>query len=488
MAVGELVRVEGFAAVGGGEPYEFEKVDHLLALAELAAGMDRIELLFEQVSVPEVRQSLTRAPHAPAGLRLAEIVAELEEVLERVEPDEASPIIGLRVALTLAAEIWLHDSPAGGPGLRAVVVLAEPGSRLDVLDFESACLLWHEGSFEQLLGPALSLAGYAIQAGAFMLSLVPGRGAAGSSIAFNIVEDTRNAAVKEYTAAGLTDLIPPRLTIDTAIENGDEPVILLLHGLLSTDIGTFDAFLRHWKDERQAGTVPFARILSWPHDTLTSIGNNARKLAGELKVAFGRHRPPVAFVVHSRGGLLARRLAVEAAVGTEIRAKFRGAVTFGTPHEGADLANLLSGKHLAYFLSIAAAARFRSVYRLGDIFTYDRQQANGIEGIGDLRVPADDGFISRLMDDEAALEAGGRGRLPILAIGADHTSRNRRARWLAKSFFGRGRANDLIVTADSAAPATFPLRFTDVCAHGDYCATLNDSVRRAVRTIAGWLA
>jgi pimeloyl-ACP methyl ester carboxylesterase len=114
-------------------------------------------------------------------------------------------------------------------------------------------------------------------------------------------------------------------------------VVIFLHGLMSTDAGTFDEFVK------QLSAAPFAQplvLVSWPHDTLASIDANAEDLSVLIEDTLGGSSLPVAFVCHSRGGLVARRTAVELMEIDKARwqPRLRGLITFGTPHDGAELA------------------------------------------------------------------------------------------------------------------------------------------------------
>ena len=51
-------------------------------------------------------------------------------------------------------------------------------------------------------------------------------------------------------------------------------------------------------------------IVGWPHDTLTKIKANAEKLFEDIYSKIGYNGPPIVFVCHSRGGLVARKAAV----------------------------------------------------------------------------------------------------------------------------------------------------------------------------------
>ncbi len=115
-------------------------------------------------------------------------------------------------------------------------------------------------------------------------------------------------------------------------------IIILLHGVFSTDVGTFEGFVDAWNDKLKdyvCKSDDFA-ILGWPHDTLAGIDENAKELSGlveKLKVC----ELPIAFVCHSRGGLVARRTIVYLKQQKYPIEKLAW-LSFGTPHKGSEFA------------------------------------------------------------------------------------------------------------------------------------------------------
>ena len=67
---------------------------------------------------------------------------------------------------------------------------------------------------------------------------------------------------------------------DNSSFQGIKNVIILLHGLLSTDIGTFDGFIRKLEADPLSKTTMLA---GWPHDTLLAIVTNGEALVSQLK-------------------------------------------------------------------------------------------------------------------------------------------------------------------------------------------------------------
>jgi pimeloyl-ACP methyl ester carboxylesterase len=91
----------------------------------------------------------------------------------------------------------------------------------------------------------------------------------------------------------------------------------------------------------QQPSLANVHLVGWPHDTLAHIKVNAQDLAALMEGPLGASGLPVVFVCHSRGGLVARAAAVKLLKSNPRWVdRLKGAVTFGTPHEGAELAEL----------------------------------------------------------------------------------------------------------------------------------------------------
>jgi hypothetical protein len=122
----------------------------------------------------------------------------------------------------------------------------------------------------------------------------------------------------------------------------------------------------------------------------------------------GLDGPDVAFVCHSRGGLLARAVAVRLCKRDQRwRDKLKGCVTFGTPHEGCPLAEA-PGDLIGKVVTTMAVARTRSFGTLADALWYVRQR-DSVPGIEDLRPVTGGGrFLKTLLDEELAGSNRGR--------------------------------------------------------------------------------
>ena len=316
-------------------------------------------------------------------------------------------------------------------------------------------------------------------------------------------------------------------------------VVVLLHGLFSTDRGTFDGFIdrlrhvdpvtlsaalqAHARDHADAivfgaggkeaieerfkqhlaaaiehnpeSTAALAlrndtarkladrvAVVGWPHDTLTSIRANAGELADLIDRVFaGMAAPPrIVFVAHSRGGLVARATAVELLSSPAVgrwRDALSGIVTFGTPHDGAALAEHDARGLATYLLLAQSTGRVASI---GDVLTYlDARTAEGLENLKPVNAVTESreqSFVDRLYERERGLrDAGGHRYPPIIAVGGRLDDKGRddwrkRAagalvdRWLDEP------DHDLVVElTSSTSPRTLPdVTMTVVSSHFDY--------------------
>ncbi|WP_161491840.1 esterase/lipase family protein [Bradyrhizobium centrolobii] len=227
-------------------------------------------------------------------------------------------------------------------------------------------------------------------------------------------------------------------------------VIIFLHGLMSSDTGTFDHLVARIKSDN---ALPDVHLVAWPHDTLARINVNAQELAELIEKRLGSSGLPLLFVCHSRGGLVARATVVKLVNGNRRWAeRLRGAVTFGTPHLGAELAER-GDEFLGKLLLLKTIQQTGKSVPLVDALLAVRKQ-KAIEGVSDLRPTSNRGeFLYGLREDEAK-QAGGAGRrvLPMFVVGG-RAEPVGTAGWLSRRFFG-GEPNDLVVALSSTSPAS----------------------------------
>jgi hypothetical protein len=226
---------------------------------------------------------------------------------------------------------------------------------------------------------------------------------------------------------------------------GKRGALIFLHGLLSTDLGTFDAFIKRWLDPAPVSLPPMltyagqafdkslpeagrqaiatsVALIGWPHDTLVKINKNAEDLALLVDRDLGPLDCPIAFVCHSRGGLVARSVAEKLFDKNPTwLARIRCALTFGTPHDGAEFAEHPDTGTGAFLL---AGCGTGSIAGVVDVLAYVRQRRT-LEGILDLRPRGASGsnFLEDLFDKEFKSCVSGPRRLTIVAIGGSYRGR-----------------------------------------------------------------
>ena len=346
---------------------------------------------------------------------------------------------------------------------------------------ENPGLLFQKGSIRAvLIRETLKVAGFGI-------ALWSGRGLAASRRADLIVEDMRSKALKiqasnfEQFKTELSGNVPDLAKLeridkmDSDKLKGKQAVILFLHGLLSTDVGVFDGliqgFIQSFNEEEEISTA----LISWPHDSLASIDANAITLQRWIQKVVGLDGPNVVFICHSRGGLLARSVAVKLCQGEQKwkekwKEKIRGCVTFGTPHEGAELAEGLDS-FLGTLLLVQALRGGNGFASLGDALYCLKNRA--LDGIEDL-VPVGakrDTFLKKLIEDESKLAAEGEERaLKILAVGGKTPEIPWLSFWIDKAFGGTDQ-HDGVVRLESSRPALFRETEATDCNHFEYFGT-----------------
>src|SRR5258708_4776981 len=270
----------------------------------------------------------------------------------------------LLAGLSLAYEVWTQQGEFGtNAGFCLTMSIGDATAT-------SQPMLVYEGAHTGLLLTQGSITAtflqfqrerqkFVSQVAGFGIALFRRKGFAATTISSNLVEDMRAEARKQSL-----DL----LRLDNLSDFAEKKaVIVFLHGLLSTDCGTFDTLINAWKrvqegdrhaiasskntlynvkeaEELLRKTLEDVLLVGWPHDTLQSIDDNGFDLFRLLECLAGNTRGPkphLAFVCHSRGGLVARSAAVKLfQKDAAWQKKVRGCVTFGTQHEGAMLAEM----------------------------------------------------------------------------------------------------------------------------------------------------
>jgi hypothetical protein len=389
-------------------------------------------------------------------------------------PDNLSEVRQFGDALRIAKEIW----QASGTDAENLRVLAAVTSGRTDLNYEAElpALLLYQGSLLAEFIPFIPHVGFAMRVGKFLVGIGLKTGAVAPVMADQMVEDLR--ARVRITSKNYPDLKRlDRLEPDEV--RGKKGVIVLLHGLASTDVCTFDGFLDAWtepsrtyqKDRafREAVDLDFLAV-GWPHDTLTSITANANRLFEWIDKKIGQDGPPIVFVCHSRGGLLARKVAVMMQEqGGQWTDKVKLCVTFGTPHLGAALA-ANQYRFMGAFASVTSTdQKMLSIYRL--LSYYAKEKA--FEGIDELRPaevrPTDPqgNFIRQLVEQERLAGKPDLRKLNILPAGGIYRGSNRHLIRLITHMLGTA-DHDLVVEKKSSVPEFFPPGESVTCSHFEY--------------------
>lgn len=397
----------------------------------------------------------------------------------------------LKMILSLASDIWNHQGGKDAGLCLAMSIGDFTSAPNPVLKYEGehtgllllkgsviATLMQLKYSADQVASPVK----FVCEAGCFAVAFFRGRGVIASKIAANLVEDMRGKACEKAKV---------KLKKLDEFEKGNldkkKGVIVFLHGLLSTDCATFDTLIEKWKEpqgeelhhiepndpegSRKALKATLDEdylLVGWPHDTLTGIDNNGFRLLCLLEDIAGTGGPPFAFICHSRGGLVARSAAVKLfAKSDNWKAKLRGCVTFGTPHEGAALVELPPERLIGLFVAIMALKNTVAVPSLIDIFLY-QEQCKGFRGIQDLR-PAETGgdFLSTLRQKEIDQAPAGKQRLlDVFAIGGHTVQKNPFSRTIER-VFGNSQ-NDFVVETSSSISRYLTRKVLVECDHMSY--------------------
>jgi pimeloyl-ACP methyl ester carboxylesterase len=233
--------------------------------------------------------------------------------------------------------------------------------------------------------------------------------------------------------------------------------------------------LHRWADDRRTvSEVSQAAIgiVGFPHHTLDPIEDNGADLARFLREHLDPASTRVAFVCHSRGGLVARWAAARLRQNPEWHDRVTDVITFGTPHEGAELAEHKQAADFgAYLLAVNAT---RTAASLGEVLSYLQEYTT--EGIFDLR-PGGGAtperqkmFVNRLLEYEDQV-----GRACITAVGglidaaALKSWRQRKLSAFIAWKTGQGE-HDMVVTTRSGLAERFKpdLRLVARCDHFAY--------------------
>lgn len=354
--------------------------------------------------------------------------------------ERRTPLATLIDALSLARILWTESSKEG-PNLNLLLILTDPKAAANKVACEvvgdAVGIAFQYGSLTEALFKL------PLKVTAFGVCLVLGEGITPSARTTDFVDRLRGAA----NQAGPNIL--PRIDEIQPQQVGARGMIVLVPGLLGTDVGTFGELENElttvqWNRRGKSSSEQFL-VVGYPHDSvMKSVEVNAEDLLKQLERLGG---PRTVFVCHSRGGLVARAAAV-LNPGRKVQSELLAAVTFGTPHLGASLAESPGELSLAVML-LQGRKQTGKVDTLADLLccyaTDDK-----LLGVQDLK-PARSGveYIRKLETGEQGLKSGET--LNMLRFGgiAEPTGV---VKWLVRRLLGNQK-HDLVVETSSTLPA-----------------------------------
>ena len=245
-----------------------------------------------------------------------------------------------------------------------------------------------------------------------------------------VLDELRRRQVDAQHAPSLQDL----QTIEP--KRARRRAIVFVHGLFSTDLGTFDRLVARLRTERALDDV---EMIGYPHNPLEPIDDTARGLADLLIARLADHCHAIAFVAHHRGGLVVRAATRHwhsqrgsAASGAKWP-RLLGCVSFGTPHAGIPGADN-APRTLGAIARLAAPDAFgvapRGFMSVSDLLRLRTALGDADLGLADL-LPAPQQLpyagprrwlVDLEQDEAAAWRADPSSRLRIHAIGGDAPS------------------------------------------------------------------
>ena len=405
-------------------------------------------------------------------------------------PHNLTATEGLEVSLKWTREMWVEGPDA--EGLRLLVSVGKAGE----LRYEgkTPALFLSQGSINALFTPFVDTGIFSLKLGAFAVGMCVKALLLPSIQAEELVTQLRDHAREKSQ-------FPDLRSLDDLKSNdlkGKRGVIVLLHGLFSTDMATFDGFLEAWeqcpkwellqlyvlqekwralREEPDHASAPSERdfqdafgtavkedylIVGWPHNTLARIEANADTLSALLVKL--NPEVPVVFVCHSRGGLLGRKVAqmLNDREAADWKDRIKLCVTFGTPHEGAELAEHPLKMVAAYLMVMAGTGTVISLARVLAVYR-NRKRFDGIE---DLR--PDSEFFTKLKTEEIKAAPRAKTRaLDIHAVGGVFRGDRPFPQVFVSALLGT-RDHDLVVRRKSSVPDTFDDSTITACGHGEY--------------------
>jgi pimeloyl-ACP methyl ester carboxylesterase len=362
----------------------------------------------------------------------------------------------LAEVLDMVSTIWTKQ-PEKSPPLVLLLVVADPSSSsypVMELDINNPVLAYYKGSATTSILRGLT----SIPSRCVLLCL--GAGADRAEHAEQLAK-----MIRDNATSNLKEPLLNLWEIDSWSEKAwkdKQTLLVVVHGLLSTDIGTFDNLIDRFAGPQYRSVV----TAGFPHNTLKSIKVNGDELAKKIcKVRQDTDLKKIVFVAHSRGGLVVRTAATY--IRTEDEEAWKcilGCLTFGTPHMGAGLATT-PHKLIATCLSAMALSGTQKVTSIARVLSF-AGISDRISGVEDLRPPTEgkeDEFLTWLGNNER-----GKPMLPTLAIGGVHQIRDFPG-WFLNRPHGDG-DHDGVVKIDSSIPTDWQKdrKFRTGCNHFSY--------------------
>jgi hypothetical protein len=429
-----------------------------------------LEALRRLLVLPNARETLRTLAEFPGtereriwarGSEAYAIVQAWDRMLGMVEPsttqgfdrltaqlsymDDGSRLLDLYVATKVVLDLWKAEKGENALSL-ALVMPEDAGTEAEATPDEAA-LVFVPGSLTVYISYKAIL-----KAAKWGLVFTLKRGRVGSQIAEQLYMDLRQRREAEAQHR-LLDIrkAKPGMVFDKC------GIVIFLHGLLSSDLILFDPIIERLSEDKKLRDryVHFG----FPHDTFASIEANAEELTEELGLLLqGDQQTPVGFVCHSRGGLLARRVAANLFTSAPARwqQQLVCGVTFGTPHKGSPLAE--RGQELiAAMLAGMRLIQPGGFFGAGDALALVNANQGELPGVEEMApigaVRKHSGmphFLEKLREDERFLEGTHQCALPLLAVGGE-APYDWRLNWMTGRLFQKKR-NDFVVTLESSAP------------------------------------
>ena len=422
----------------------------------------------------EALRALATAPDNERGLIWARgnevhaIVRAWDEMLGLLEPstakasdrliaqlsymDDGSRLLDLYAATKVVLDLWKAEPKAFKPLAEpyqedlslALIIPESPNTEVEATPQESA-LVFVPGS---LIASITYKAMFKAAKWALVFAIKHGR--VGSQIAKQTYVDLRKNR-EAQARHSLLDIrqAKPGMVFDKC------GIVIFLHGLLSSDLVLFDPIIDRLNQDKKFSERYV--YFGFPHDTFASIGVNANELVEWLDVLLeGDLQIPVGFVCHSRGGLLARRVAAKLCKHARWRQQVACCVTFGTPHKGTPLAErgheLIAAMLVG--MRLTQPGGFFGIKDVLALVNVNKGELPGVEEmvpIGAVRKQSwEPHFLEGLREDERSLMGDHQYSLPLLAVGGE-APYDWRLNWITGRLFQKER-NDYAVPLDSSAP------------------------------------